>query len=185
MPFWYGSITRLPFIYYVIHLVNFFKYTDWIIVGVFVGLYQLNRVIINSVAACGYTRATHCVGSVVALIGYIIVVASPKDQIVPFCLGTTIIGLGEVFPSMQIYVKEYFGEDVAVLGFKLKLQYVFIQTGVTFAFFLGGILYDHYGINGAASWGIVSSAMELLCVIVFLYLDGLEKQAIKYENLER
>ena len=60
-----------------------------------------------------------------------------------------------------------------------------LKVLIPFAFFLGGILYDHYGINGAASWGIVSSAMELLCVIVFFYLDGLEKQKVQYESIER
>lgn len=69
-----------------------------------------------------------------------------------------------------------------MLGYKLKLQYIFIQSGVSCAFFLGGYLYDLYGIDGAATWGSVSAVMELLCVIIFLFLD--HKDTSPKEKLE-
>lgn len=43
--------------------------------------------------------------------------------------------------------------------------------GVTFAFLLGGIVYDAYGIDGIAIFGIIMSACELLSLVVYLLLD--------------
>ena len=39
MPFLYGAATRLPFIYYVIHLNDQFE-LDWLPIGLSVGAYQ-------------------------------------------------------------------------------------------------------------------------------------------------
>lgn len=72
---------------------------------------------------------------------------------------------------MQIYVKYEFGSDVKTLGYKLKLQYIFIQSGVSFAFFFGGMIYDYYGISGAALFGMGCSFMELLCLIAFVAIE--------------
>ena len=44
MPFLYGAATRLPFIYYVIHLDGHFK-LDMLTIGFCVALYQGSRVI--------------------------------------------------------------------------------------------------------------------------------------------
>ena len=43
--------------------------------------------------------------------------------------------------------------------------------GVTFAFSVGGFVYDKYGINGIAVFGIIMSAFELLSFLCFLLLD--------------
>lgn len=49
MPFLYGAATRLPFIYFVIHLVDNFK-VDMLWVGVYVTFYQASRVITSAFA---------------------------------------------------------------------------------------------------------------------------------------
>lgn len=47
MPFLYGAATRLPFIYFVIHLVGTFE-IDMLWVGIYVTLYQGSRVITSA-----------------------------------------------------------------------------------------------------------------------------------------
>lgn len=49
--------------------------------------------------------------------------------------------------------------------------------GVTFAFLLGGVVYDAYGIDGIAIFGIIMSVCELLSLVVYLLLDTLYPDA--------
>ena len=43
--------------------------------------------------------------------------------------------------------------------------------GVTFAFLLGGVVYDAHGIDGIAVFGIIMSACELLSLVLYVLLD--------------
>ncbi len=52
-----------------------------------------------------------------------------------------------------------------------------VMFGVTFAFLLGGVVYDAYGIDGIAIFGIIMSVCELLSLVVYLLLDILHADA--------
>lgn len=122
MPFWQGSITRLPFMYYIIHLVDFFKFTEWWIISLFICAYQVCRMLTNMIAAAGYYQSIHIIGGLLSFGGFLTVYFAPHDLLIPFCVGTTVIGFADVFSSMQIYVKEEYGSDVKQLGINMKVQ---------------------------------------------------------------
>ncbi len=45
------------------------------------------------------------------------------------------------------------------------------MLGITFAYFLGGWVYDTYEVDGVAIFGIIVSAFELLSLLLYVLLD--------------
>ncbi|CAB9507496.1 expressed unknown protein [Seminavis robusta] len=159
-PFFYGAITRLPFIYFVIHM-RFAFGLDWNLVGIFVGCYQAARVV-TSIASIFRPGAAHAIGTAVGLAGNLLVIGSSKDNQTNIIIGTILVGSSETLAAMQTYVKQQFGGSLNQLEFKLKVQYAAVMVGVTFAFAFGGFIYDHFGIDGVATFGAIMSVSELL-----------------------
>jgi len=109
MPFLYGAATRLPFIYFVIHLAGHFK-LEWWPIGLCVRAYQGCRVIVSA-ASIVAPKTSHFLGTAAGLAGYITVFISDKDLVWPFVAGTAVIGFSETMSSMQKYAKEMFKLD--------------------------------------------------------------------------
>lgn len=63
MPFLYGAATRLPFIYFVLHLDGFFE-LDMLRVGICVAMYQGCRVL-TSALAIKFPLASHFLGTAI------------------------------------------------------------------------------------------------------------------------
>jgi len=171
-PFFYGAITRLPFIYFVIHMRFSFE-LEWTIIGLFVGCYQAMRVVSSGVSIF-FPRFTHIVGTMIGLGGNILVILSDTDQKANIIAGTVLVGCSETLAPMQKYLKCQFGSDIDALEHKLKLQYAAVMVGVTFAFGLGGFVYDFFGIMGVATFGIIMSTGELLSLGMFIYQEMME-----------
>ncbi len=93
LPFWYGAITRLPFIYFVIHMRIQFE-LDWLLIGFYVGAYQATRVLTN-IVAIWRPKLAHVGGTLIGLAGNIIVLTNDTSDKIPFLAGTIIIGFSE------------------------------------------------------------------------------------------
>jgi hypothetical protein len=169
LPFFYGAITRLPFIYFVIHMRMAFD-LDWLPIGFYVGSYQATRVATSAVAIFA-PRFAHFSGTSVGLAGSIIVFLSNNNDKTPFIVGTILVGFSETLACMQTYTKSVFDSDLTVLEHKLKVQYAAVMVGVAFAFGLGGFVYQKFGIDGVAIFGAVMSAFELLSLLGYFLLE--------------
>ena len=170
MPFFYGAITRLPFIYYVIHLRKTFD-LSWDMVGVFVGCYQANRVITNSLAMCFSPKLVHFVGTAMAIAGNAVVFLSDETSKTPFIVGTAIIGFAETIACIQAYAKKYLSATHQEIKKAMQIQYASVLIGVTMAFYTGGAIYQEYGIKGIAVFGLTLAVCELISLVIFLYLS--------------
>ena len=169
LPFFYGGITRLPFLYFVIHMRMVFD-LDWLQIGFYVGSYQATRVA-TSVAAIFAPRFAHFAGTAIGLAGNLVVLLSNNNDKTPFIVGTILVGFSETLACMQTYTKSVFDSDLSVLEHKLKVQYTAVMVGVTFAFGLGGVIYQKFGIDGVAMIGAIMSVFELLLLVVFFLLE--------------
>lgn len=176
-PFFYGGITRLPFIYFVIHLRSTFR-MSWTEIGLAVGCYQAMRVVTN-VATIFAPRVAHLLGTMASLTGSIMVVSADPAQRMKIIVGTIMAGFAETMAAQQTYVKEIFGSDMEALEHKLKLQYAVIMVAVTLSFALGGYLYQHFNVQGVAWMGLIMSACELVSVLAFFSLEILDKHGSK------
>ena len=99
MPFLYGMATRLPFIYFVIHLDQHFG-LDMLTIGFCVAMYQGARVA-TSALATKIDRVSHFMGTAIGLAGFVTVFVSDNDSLVPFVAGTAAVGFSETMSSMQ------------------------------------------------------------------------------------
>jgi hypothetical protein len=180
LPFFYGAITRLPFIYFVIHMRMAFD-LDWLPIGFYVGSYQATRVA-TSVVTMFAPRFAHFSGTSLGLAGNIVVLLSNNNDKTPFIVGTILVGFSETLACMQTYTKSVFDSDLTVLEHKLKVQYAAVMVGVTFAFGLGGFVYQKFGIDGVAIFGAVMSAFELLSLLGYFLLDLLLKPLASSTN---
>ena len=167
MPFLYGAATRLPFIYFVIHLDDHFK-LDWLTIGIYVACYQGSRVVTSGVAIFA-PKVSHLLGTCAGLAGYITVLVCDKDVVAPFVIGTAIVGFSETMSSMQKYAKEMYKLDPnrEKAQLMLKFQYAFVMVGVVFAFSIGGFVYQYKKIAGVALFGIIIESLALLVLLVF------------------
>jgi len=177
MPFFYGAATRLPFIYYVIHLDMYFG-LSWVNIGLCVAAYQGARVV-TSALSIYIPRISHFLGTCLGLAGYITVLLCNNDSILPFVIGTAIIGFSETLSSMQKYAKEIYKNDPDRKKGQtmLKYQYASVMIGVVFAFSIGGFVYQKYKINGVAVYGIIVEGGELLALVLFSVIEKKQEQA--------
>ena len=60
----------------------------------------------------------------------------------------------------QTYTPHRYTKDLALLQYKLKVQYAAVMFGVSFGFLLGGFVYNAYYIDGVAIFGIVVLSIE-------------------------
>ena len=173
-PFFYGAATRLPFIYFVIHLDEHFgeRISDifgskWFPIGCFVAAYQFSRVLTN-VLSLTAPRLSHVIGTTVGLAGFTITFATDKDNLECFVTGTVLVGFSETMSSMQIYCKQEYLAESDLLQQKLKVQYAAVMLGVMLAFLLGGVLYQFFHINGVALFGMAVLGTELVATLGYL-----------------
>ena len=176
MPFLYGAATRLPFIYFVIHLSDHFE-LDWLPIGLSVAAYQGCRVI-TSAFSIHCPNMSHVFGTSVGLAGYITVFLCDKDSLAPFVAGTAVVGMSETMSSMQKYSKEMYKHhpDRKKTRLRMKYQYAFVMIGVMFSFFIGGFTYQYFNINGVAVFGII---LEGLALLAFFLFQQLPRKAVK------
>ena len=106
-----------------------------------------------------------------ALAGNIIVLVCDNDSKVPFIVGTGIIGFAESIACMQSYVKEHLSASHEDTKKGMQLQYASVMVGVTVAFYAGGAIYQHYGVDGIAIFGMVFAGCELAALTLFLFLE--------------
>ena len=183
MPFFYGAITRLPFIYYVIHLRRTFE-LSWDMVGVFVGCYQANRVITNSLSMFLPPKLVHFMGTAMAIAGNAVVFLSDETSKTPFIVGTAIIGFAETIACIQAYAKKYLSATHQEIKKAMQIQYAAVLVGVTMAFYAGGAIYQEYGIKGIAVFGLTLAVCEMISLVIFMYLSwknehaGFEKELV-------
>lgn len=182
LPFWYGAITRLPFIYFTIHMRFQFS-MDWVAIGFMVGSYQACRVVTGVASVYLPARVAHMGGTCLSLAGNLMVLIAPNEEKIPFLLGTIAIGFAETLACMQTYIKDDINQDLEELGHKLKLQYAAVMIGVTFAFGFGGVIYQFAHINGIAVFGSIASFMEVVSLIGYIILDN--KLQAEEDKLER
>jgi hypothetical protein len=169
MPFFYGAITRLPFIYYVIHLRKTFE-LSWDMVGIFVGCYQANRVITNSLAMMLPPQLVHFLGTAMAIAGNVIVLTSKDTSKTSFIVGTAIIGFAETIACIQAYAKKHLAATHQEIKKAMQIQYAAVLIGVTMAFYAGGAIYQQYGVQGIAYFGLVLAVCEMASLLLFLCL---------------
>ncbi len=123
LPFFYGAITRLPFIYFVIHMRFHFS-LSWEEIGLFVGSYQAARVVV-SFTTIFLPRLSHFVGTSLGLAGSIIVLVQSNDDKMSFLLGTIAIGFSETLSSSQMFLKNTssINRDIDLISRQIKVQY--------------------------------------------------------------
>lgn len=170
MPFLYGAATRLPFIYFVIYLVDNFK-VDMLWVGIYVTFYQASRVV-TSAFAIGCPKTSHFLGTAIGLAGFLTVYLSDNGLLTPFVVGTAVVGFSETMSSMQKYAKKMFQlePDREMASRKLRYQYASVMLGVVFAFSIGGFVYQYYFINGVALFGVIIQSLGLASFLLYLAL---------------
>ena len=138
-------------------------------------LFKGSRIVTNGLASC-YPKTSHALGTIIGLLGYSIVLCSNNNEVVPFIVGSAIVGFSETISSMQCYVRSYFSDDMDKCKIMLSSQYISVMMGVLFAFLFGGVIYQKNGINGAAIYGIVLQSFELLALFAFFLMsESIEK----------
>lgn len=169
IPCLYGCATRLPFIYFVIHLSQHFL-LQWGTIGLCVGAYQACRVVSSSLAIFA-PKFSHFLGTSAGLAGFTLVYFSDNNLIAPFVAGTVIVGLSETMSSMQKYAREIYKLDIdrEKVQLMLKFQYASVMIGVVFAFSIGGIVYQRYSINGVALFGMIVEGFGLLACLAYFF----------------
>jgi len=190
-PFCQGVTTRLPFIYYVIHLdAHFGKQiidtfgSKWFPIGCFVAAFQACRVITN-VVTLYLPRFSHLTGSLAGLAGFAVVLGNDsKDNLAIFVTGTVMVGLSETYSSMQGYCKAEYTTDLALLQHKLKLQYSALMAGVVFGFLTGGFIYQAYKIDGVAIFGSIVMSIQVLSTITYFLLIAWKARVAKRKVVE-
>eukprot|EP00956_Cyclotella_meneghiniana_P002780 scaffold3275_cov70-Cyclotella_meneghiniana.AAC.7 len=182
MPFFYGSATRLPFIYFVIHLVDNFE-VDMLWVGIYVALYQASRVV-TSTFSIVLPKLSHFMGTSIGLAGFITVYLSDNNLLTPFVAGTVMVGFSECMSSMQKYAKVMYQNesDRELASRKLRYQYAAVMLGVVFAFSVGGFVYQYKFIDGVALFGIIVEALALASFFLYFLLE-LNSSATDPNNL--
>lgn len=168
MPFLYGAATRLPFIYFVIHLSQRFE-LGALPIGLCVASYQACRVA-TSALATKMSRLSHLLGTAAGLAGFLTVYVADTNSLAPFVAGTAAIGFSETMSSLQKYAKFEASKDRAGANLKLKAQYASVMLGVVFAFSVGGFVYQFRGINGVALFGAVVEFSALIAGALYLLL---------------
>lgn len=169
MPFSYGVITRLPFLYSVVLMRDIYK-IDWMMCGIYIGLYQACRAG-NNLLAFFYPNFSHIFGKITGLLGYAILLSfNVKENKVFFLVGTIVIGFSETLVCIQFYLKEHINE-VTALKVNMDVQYFSVMVGACFCFGIGGLCVDSFGIKGAAMIGIFFSVLELFAVVTYHRLD--------------
>jgi len=176
LPFFYGAATRLPFIYFVIHLDKHFGAqiteqfgTKMLPIGLCVASYQFARVLTN-ILSLWAPRVSHLLGSCLGLAGFALVWFSDTNKLWSFVIGTVLVGFSETMSSMQVYVKQEYSEQLATLQVTMKIQYASVMFGVMFAFLFGGVIYQYYHINGVAAFGTLVLSIEVLGTSLYFLL---------------
>ena len=171
LPFLYGAATRLPFIYYVIHLTVQFR-LGMLTTGLYVAFYQACRVL-TSALATQLPKTSHFLGTSLGVAGYALVYASDNARLFPFVLGTVIVGFSETMSSSQKFAKRLFAkeEDRSLADRKLRHQYASVMLGVVFAFSVGGFVYQYRGIDGVALFGLVVESLALVSLLDYVAMD--------------
>jgi hypothetical protein len=169
MPFWYGTITRLPFIYFVVHM-RFELDLEWLPIGFYVGAFQAARVLTNIFAIVLTPMQAHIGGTLIGLAGNIIVLSADTSEKVPFLVGTIIVGFSETMACMQTYLKAFTSKDLSALEFQLKAQYAVVCFAAFFSFGVGGVTYQKFGVKGVAGLGAIISSLELLSIFLYIFL---------------
>ena len=62
--------------------------------------------------------------------------------------------------QLTLHTHHRYTTDLAVLQYKLKMQYAAVMFGVSFGFLLGGFVYKAYYIDGVAIFGIIVLSIE-------------------------
>jgi hypothetical protein len=169
MPFWYGTITRLPFIYFVVHM-RFELDLEWLPIGFYVGAFQAARVLTNIFAIVLTPMQAHIGGTLIGLAGNIIVLSADTSERIPFLVGTIIVGFSETMACMQTYLKAFTSKDLSALEFQLKAQYAVVCFAAFFSFGVGGVTYQKFGVKGVAGLGAIISSLELLSIFLYIFL---------------
>jgi hypothetical protein len=182
LPFWYGATTRLPLIYFVIHM-KFEFHLEWLDIGFYFGSFQAMRMIVNVVAILA-PQCVHIIGSLGALAGYIVLLVSSGKSLKPFLIGTVLVGSAESLACMQTYLKKHFKTNLSALEKNLKIQYTSVTLGVAFAFGVGGVQYKVYGIDGVAILGIMFAALEFFSIVWYFILsfDDEKDDNVSFKN---
>ena len=139
--------------------------------GLLVGAYQLCRTLTN-LLSLKYPRISHSVGTLIAFCGYLSGIFININDRKKFAIGVILIGFCETLSSMQVYVKELYVAEPAVLGSKLKMQYIFIILGVTSGFISGGFVFENYGFKGASVLGSFFLGFELVSIFIAFYIQN-------------
>eukprot|EP00560_Eucampia_antarctica_P008289 CAMPEP_0197824906 /NCGR_PEP_ID=MMETSP1437-20131217/2097_1 /TAXON_ID=49252 ORGANISM="Eucampia antarctica, Strain CCMP1452" /NCGR_SAMPLE_ID=MMETSP1437 /ASSEMBLY_ACC=CAM_ASM_001096 /LENGTH=329 /DNA_ID=CAMNT_0043424711 /DNA_START=208 /DNA_END=1195 /DNA_ORIENTATION=+ len=169
MPFLYSTATRLPFIYFVIHLKNTFL-LNWLTIGLCVASYHGTRIMTIAVSM-KYPKFAHLMGTLGGLAGYTIVFVSDKDSVIPFVIGTVMVGLSETISSMQIFAKEMYklDPDRKKAQKRLKYQYSFVMAGQVFAYLIGGVVMTTKKVEGVAVVGIILQSSGVFLFFFFFW----------------
>ena len=61
---------------------------------------------------------------------------------------------------LTLHTHRRYTTDLALLQYKLKVQYAAVMFGVSFGFLLGGLVYKAYYIDGVAIFGIIVLSIE-------------------------
>ena len=65
----------------------------------------------------------------------------------------------------HLHTHHRYTTDLALLQYKLKVQYAAVMFGVSFGFLLGGLVYKAYYIDGVAIFGIIVLSIEARMLI--------------------
>ena len=73
---------------------------------------------------------------------------------------TSFGALAQHYTYSYTYTPHRYTKDLALLQYKLKVQYAAVMFGVSFGFLLGGFVYKAYYIDGVAIFGIIVLSIE-------------------------
>lgn len=159
-------------------------HVDWLTIGMYLGSYQAARVVAN-IASIWSPLFAHTVGTMIGLAGNAVVLLSSNDAMKPILIGTAVIGFSESIACMQTYLKHLYISDLTTLEHKIKVQYASVTVGVTFAFALGGVIYEHYDIDGVAILGMGLSTLELASLLTYVLLNRMNATISNEKNLQK
>ena len=99
-----------------------------------------------------------------------------------FATANCAVGLSNGFSALQIFAKQEYSHDMGSLRFALRRQSVVSGVACILSYFLGGEIYQRYGIEAIGYMGMI--VMGCACIALGMYLVGRSSRFVAVTELE-
>ena len=192
LPFMYVASSNITTLYLLIEMTLGYE-MNGVSTGYFLTFAYLSRLLFTSISKV-VPKLRIIFGSFVSLAGFGLIYISKsqellsrlfgysndnRDGLLIFIIGSILSSTNESYPSMKLFARGQLTHDTRQTGrsfIKHHFQMAKIIRIVLFGG--GGLLYQHYGVQGIALLGAAMASLQISCLFIVLILDGLREKYI-------